>query len=78
MELILLQVHFFYSKYFKKKDEIILTTLEHNSNLLPWVNLANLANLKIKLAKFNEMGIITPEEIEKLITEKQSSSVFQE
>ncbi|MCD2419617.1 cysteine desulfurase, partial [Borreliella burgdorferi] len=61
---------FFYSKYFKKKDEIILTTLEHNSNLLPWVNLANLANLKIKLAKFNEMGIITPEEIEKLITEK--------
>ncbi|MBB6208206.1 cysteine desulfurase [Borreliella lanei] len=61
---------FFYSKYFKKKDEIILTTLEHNSNLLPWVNLANLANLTIKLAKFNEMGIITPEEIEKLITEK--------
>ncbi|WNY69255.1 cysteine desulfurase [Borreliella andersonii] len=61
---------FFCSKYFKKKDEIILTTLEHNSNLLPWVNLANLADLKIKLAKFNEMGIITPEEIEKLITEK--------
>ncbi|WKC90494.1 cysteine desulfurase [Borreliella carolinensis] len=61
---------FFYSKYFKKKDEIILTTLEHNSNLLPWVNLASLANLTIKLAKFNEMGIITPEEIEKLITEK--------
>ncbi|MCD2400986.1 cysteine desulfurase [Borreliella bissettiae] len=61
---------FFYSKYFKKKDEIILTTLEHNSNLLPWVNLASLANLTIKLAKFNDMGIITPEEIEKLITEK--------
>ncbi|WKC85031.1 cysteine desulfurase [Borreliella lusitaniae] len=61
---------FFYSKYFKKKDEIILTTLEHNSNLLPWANLANLANLTIKFAKFNEMGIITPEEIEKLITEK--------
>ncbi len=61
---------FFYSKYFKKKDEIILTTLEHNSNLLPWANLAKLANLTIKFAKFNEMGIITPEEIEKLITEK--------
>ncbi|WLN24909.1 cysteine desulfurase [Borreliella valaisiana] len=61
---------FFYSKYFKKKDEIILTTLEHNSNLLPWANLAKLSNLTIKLAKFNEMGIITPEEIEKLITEK--------
>lgn len=61
---------FFYSKYFKKKDEIILTTLEHNSNLLPWANLAKLSNLTIKFAKFNEMGIITPEEIEKLITEK--------
>nr|WP_267517073.1 cysteine desulfurase [Borreliella garinii] len=61
---------FFYSKYFKKKDEIILTTLEHNSNLLPWAKLAKLANLTIKFAKFNEMGIITPEEIEKLITEK--------
>ncbi|MBB6031771.1 cysteine desulfurase/cysteine desulfurase/selenocysteine lyase [Borreliella spielmanii] len=61
---------FFCSKYFKKKDEIILTTLEHNSNLLPWANLAKLVNLTIKFAKFNEMGIITPEEIEKLITEK--------
>nr|WP_267924193.1 cysteine desulfurase [Borreliella garinii] len=61
---------FFYSKYFKKKDEIILTTLEHNSNLLPWAKLAKLANLTIKFAKFNEMGIITPEEIERLITEK--------
>ncbi len=38
--------------------------------MLPWANLANLANLTIKFAKFNEMGIITPEEIEKLITEK--------
>lgn len=46
MELIPLQVHFFIQNTLKK-DEIILTTLEHNSNLLPWVNLANLANLKL-------------------------------
>ncbi len=38
--------------------------------MLPWAKLAKLANLTIKFAKFNEMGIITPEEIEKLITEK--------
>ncbi len=38
--------------------------------MLPWAKLAKLANLTIKFAKFNEMGIITPEEIERLITEK--------
>ncbi|AHH10238.1 Cysteine desulfurase [Borrelia coriaceae ATCC 43381] len=52
-----------FSKLLKENDEIITTTLEHNSNLLPWINIAKYLNLKIKLAKFNEMGIIQPEKI---------------
>ncbi|AHH08046.1 cysteine desulfurase [Borrelia anserina] len=59
-----------FSKLLKENDEIITTTLEHNSNLLPWINIAKFLNLKIKLAKFNEMGIIQPEQIKKLITDK--------
>ncbi|WKC57670.1 cysteine desulfurase [Borrelia sp. P9F1] len=59
-----------FSKILKKDDEIIVTTLEHNSNLLPWINIAKYLNLKIKLAKFNEMGIIPPLEIKSLITDK--------
>ncbi|BCR21527.1 cysteine desulfurase [Borrelia sp. HM] len=59
-----------FSKILKEKDEIILTTLEHNSNLLPWINIAKFLNLNIKLAKFNEMGIIHPEQIKNLITNK--------
>ncbi|WP_024655700.1 cysteine desulfurase [Borrelia hispanica] len=58
------------SKFFKENDEIITTTLEHNSNLLPWINIAKYLNLKIKLAKFNEMGIIQPKQIQNLITDK--------
>ncbi|AGT27087.1 cysteine desulfurase [Borrelia miyamotoi] len=58
------------SKLLKENDEIIVTTLEHNSNLLPWINIAKFLNLKIKLAKFNEMGIIQPEQIKSLITDK--------
>ncbi|WP_024654171.1 cysteine desulfurase [Borrelia persica] len=59
-----------FSKFFKENDEIITTTLEHNSNLLPWINIAKYLNLKIKLAKFNAMGIIQAEEIQNLITDK--------
>ncbi|AHH12101.1 Cysteine desulfurase [Borrelia hermsii YBT] len=59
-----------FSKLLKENDEIITTTLEHNSNLLPWINIAKYLNLKIKLAKFNEMGIIQPDEIKNLITDK--------
>ncbi|AYE35979.1 cysteine desulfurase [Borrelia turcica IST7] len=59
-----------FSKILKENDEIILTNLEHNSNLLPWVNIAKYLNLKIKLAKFNEMGLIQPLQIQNLITDK--------
>ncbi|UER67991.1 cysteine desulfurase [Borrelia sp. BU AG58] len=59
-----------FSKILKEKDEIILTTLEHNSNLLPWINISKYLNLKIKLAKFNEMGLIPPLQIKSLITNK--------
>ncbi|WP_421622980.1 cysteine desulfurase [Borrelia sp. MN22-0132] len=59
-----------FSKLLKKNDEIITTMLEHNSNLLPWINIAKFLKLKIKLAKFNEMGIIQPSQIKNLITDK--------
>ncbi|UEQ06747.1 cysteine desulfurase [Borrelia hermsii] len=59
-----------FSKLLKENDEIITTTLEHNSNLLPWINIAKYLNLKIRLAKFNKMGIIQPDEIKNLITDK--------
>ncbi|AWG42481.1 cysteine desulfurase [Candidatus Borreliella tachyglossi] len=59
-----------FSKILKENDEIITTTLEHNSNVLPWVNVAKFLNLKIKLAKFNEMGIIQPSQIKNLITDR--------
>ncbi|UGQ16905.1 cysteine desulfurase [Borrelia sp. RT1S] len=59
-----------FSKILKEDDEIIVTTLEHNSNLLPWVNITKYLNLKIKLARFNEMGLVPPSQIKSLITDK--------
>lgn len=54
----------------KSDDEIILTELEHHSNLVPWQMAAERAGAKIKYLPINEKGELIIEELEKLITNK--------
>lgn len=49
-------------------DEIILSEMEHHSNLVPWQLLAQRKNAKLKFIPFNEDGILNLEQFESLIS----------
>ena len=51
-------------------DEIIITTMEHHSNIVPWQMLCEEKKAKLKIIPINDEGEIIFEEFEKLINEK--------
>ncbi len=51
-------------------DEIILSQMEHHSNIVPWQLVAERNKLKIKVAPINDKGELLVEEFEKLLTPK--------
>ncbi|MDD6879265.1 MAG: cysteine desulfurase [bacterium] len=60
---------FGYMKYYLKDgDEVLLSKSEHASNILPWMNLANIVGIKIKFIDLDEDLTLTKENIEKQIT----------
>lgn len=56
--------------FLKKDDEIILTMLEHHSNIVPWQLLAEEKGLKIRVVPLFETGEIDMEAYKKLLNEK--------
>lgn len=65
------KVVFGYYKYIlKENDEIILTKAEHASNLLPWFELAEQLNLKIKYIDLTNDYKVTIDSLNKIITDK--------
>lgn len=53
-----------------KGDEIIISTLEHHSNIVPWQMLCERTGAKLKIIPINDRGEILFDEFEKLITER--------
>lgn len=51
-------------------DEILITGMEHHSNIVPWQLIAAEKNAKLKVAPVTDSGELIPEEFEKLISEK--------
>ena len=51
-------------------DEIILTTMEHHANIVPWQMQAEICGIKIKVVPITEKGEIRIEDMEKLISSK--------
>lgn len=51
-------------------DEIVISILEHHSNILPWQMIANLKKATLKYMYINDEGIISDEEIQTKITPK--------
>ena len=51
-------------------DEIIISTMEHHSNIVPWQIVCEKKKAKLKIIPINEDGEIIFEEFEKLISEK--------
>lgn len=57
-------------QFIKEDDEILITEMEHHSNIVPWQLLAETNHCKLKIAPINDSGELMLEEFEKLITER--------
>ncbi|MDR2009198.1 MAG: cysteine desulfurase [Bacteroidales bacterium] len=56
--------------FVKEGDEIIVSEMEHHSNIVPWQLLAERKKCKIKVLPFDDSGELIISELENLITEK--------
>lgn len=56
--------------FFKKGDEVIISTMEHHSNIVPWQMLESELGIKLKVIPINDEGELIMEEFEKLLSEK--------
>lgn len=65
-----LVMHGYGRKFIKAGDEIILTTLEHHSNIVPWQMLAEEKGAKIRVVPINDKGELEVDEYEKLFNER--------
>lgn len=65
-----LVMHGYGRKFIKAGDEIILTTLEHHSNIVPWQMLASEKGAKIRVVPINDKGELEIDEYEKLFNER--------
>ncbi len=55
---------------FKKGDEILLTAMEHHSNLLPWGALAQKKNLQLKFVPVDSKGELILSDLDRLVSPK--------
>lgn len=56
--------------FLKEGDEILISEMEHHSNIVPWQMLCERKGCQIKVIPFNEKGEIEIENYEKLFTER--------
>jgi cysteine desulfurase/selenocysteine lyase len=62
-----LVAHGYGRKFIGAGDEIVLTTLEHHSNIVPWQMVAEEKNAKIRVVPVNDRGELVIEEYLRLI-----------
>lgn len=57
-------------KYVNDGDEIIVTRMEHHSNIVPWQLLCDEKNAKLKVLQINNKGELLLDDLKDLISEK--------
>lgn len=57
-------------KNLKKGDEIIITVMEHHSNMLPWRIVARLTGAKVKYIDITDDGLLRYDQLEEVVSEK--------
>jgi cysteine desulfurase/selenocysteine lyase len=55
---------------FKEGDEILISAMEHHSNIVPWQIICQRTGAKLKVIPMNDNGEIILEEFDKLLNEK--------
>lgn len=69
-EAINLVAHSFGKKFIKKGDEVIVSELEHHSNIVPWQLICEEKEAKLKVIPINDKGELIIEKLDELITER--------
>lgn len=59
-----------FSTLLKKNDEIIVSAMEHHSNIVPWQMLCERTGAVLKVIPMNEDGVLVLSEYDKLLCEK--------
>ena len=59
-----------FSSFLAKDDEIIVSTLEHHSNIVPWQMLCERTGAKLKVIPINEEGELLLDKYEELLSNK--------
>jgi len=59
-----------FSEILKKSDEIIVSAMEHHSNIVPWQMLCEKTGAILKVIPMNEEGVLVFSEYEKLLSKK--------
>jgi cysteine desulfurase/selenocysteine lyase len=57
-------------KYVQAGDEVVITAMEHHSNIVPWQILCEEKGAKLRVAPINDDGELIFEEFEKLLTSR--------
>jgi cysteine desulfurase/selenocysteine lyase len=63
-------VAFSFGESLKEGDEIIITAMEHHSNIVPWQMLCERKKLILRVAPINKKGELIIDEFDKLLSEK--------
>ncbi|MCX7879400.1 MAG: cysteine desulfurase [Ignavibacteria bacterium] len=66
----------FASSFLREGDEIVISYMEHHSNIVPWYMISEQFGLKLKVVPINENGEIIFEEYEKLLSERTKLVAF--
>lgn len=65
-----LVAHAYGRKFLKAGDEVIISTMEHHSNIVPWQILCEEKGATLRVIPINDKGEIIFEEFEKLLNDK--------
>ena len=60
----------FGQKYISQDDEIVISAMEHHSNIVPWQLLCERAGAKLKVIPINNNGDLELDKLDSLLTEK--------
>ena len=59
-----------YSQFLKKGDEVIVSALEHHSNIVPWQMMCEKTGAKLKVLPMYENGTLRLNDLDELLSEK--------
>ena len=65
-----LVAHSYGRKYFKAGDEVIISGMEHHSNIVPWQILGKEIGIKLRVIPFNDAGELLLDEYEGMLNDR--------